>query len=78
MATSSDVIYQSGQKVTAHGWYEAVGVSRGNRADRNSKAPRCKVFELQQGDVFPNLDGRAICWHLMSTDAPQLELQVSH
>ena|SRR5689334_10956197 len=45
-------IYQSGQEVLLDGWYEAVGV----------KAPI--VSQFTSGQLFPNYDGRAICWHL--------------
>jgi len=44
-------IYQSGQEVLLDGWYEAVGV----------KAPT--VSQFTSGQLFPNYDGRAICWH---------------
>ena len=56
MDAQSSVIYQSGQVVLRDGWYEAVGV----------KSPTVSQFTSRQ--LFPNYDGRAICWHhLQST-----------
>jgi hypothetical protein len=54
-------IFQSGQKVPVEGWYEVVGgVSNG--ASRES---RRSLVQLTTNQLFPNYDGRAICWHLL-------------
>jgi len=46
-------IYQSGQKVVVDGWYEVVA----------GKTPT--VLRLTAGELFPDYDGRAVCWHLV-------------
>jgi len=53
MAMNTQLIYQSGQKVEIDGWYEVVAV----------KAPT--VFQLTVDELFPDYDGRAVCWHLV-------------
>jgi hypothetical protein len=49
-------IYQSGQKVLVDGLYEAVA----------TQVPT--VSQLTMNQMFPNHDGRAVCWHLWSTE----------
>ena len=55
-------IYQSGQKVEIAGYYEMVG-----DVSRTGTAPTRRVLQtLQVEDSFPNYDGRAVCWYLVS------------
>jgi len=49
------MIYQSGQRVTVNGWYEVAG------------APNAQ-YALHPGDLFPNHDGRAVCWRLFQVE----------
>jgi hypothetical protein len=56
----SNTVYQSGQTAPVTGWYEAVGVRQNAR-------------QFEKGATFPNFDGRAICWHLVSTDQPYMD-----
>jgi hypothetical protein len=46
-------IYQSGQPVLVGGLYEVVGASK-------------VTYKLLKEDTFPDYDGRAVCWHLVS------------
>ena len=51
-------VYQSGEKVQVEGWYEAVGgTSRLTEGKRNQA-----IIQLTANQLFPNYDGRAICW----------------
>jgi hypothetical protein len=52
---NSEVIYQSGQRVTVNGWYEVAGAPNAQHA-------------LHPGELFPNHDGRAVCWRLLHAE----------
>ena len=58
----SNSVYQSGQEVEIAGYYEIVGDN--SRADTNIK--RRSLRELRTEELFPNYDGRAVCWYLVS------------
>ena len=51
MNTRIESIYQSGERVTIQGFYEVAGAPQIQRS-------------LNTEDVFPNYDGRAVCWRL--------------
>ena len=58
---SEDVcIFQSGQKVVSDGWYEVVGIK--------AAKPSAARQKLQIGSIFPNYDGRAVCWLLVEME----------
>jgi hypothetical protein len=48
-------VYHSGQVVPISDWYELVG-STGHLYPK-----RIRIF-FQHGDVFPDHEGRAVCW----------------
>jgi len=54
-------IYQSGQKVLLDGLYEAIA----------ARVPT--VSQLTSGEVFPNYDGRAVCWHQLQSQSYKSE-----
>ena len=51
MTTRIESIYQSGERVTIQGFYEVAGAPQIQRS-------------LNADDLFPNYDGRAVCWRL--------------
>ncbi len=53
------VIFQSGQAVCTSGLYEVVGAGY---VYSREEAATC---EFRSGDVFPDFQGRAVCWHLI-------------
>src|SRR5258707_14414061 len=55
MDAQSPVIYQSGQVVLRDGWYEAVG------------GKSSTVSQFTSGQLFPNYDDLAICWHYLQS-----------
>jgi hypothetical protein len=61
MQEISTSIFQSGQKVPVEGWYEVVGETA--KTARGEK--RRSIVQLTTNQLFPNYDGRAICWHLL-------------
>ena len=58
----SNSVYQSGQEVEIAGYYEMVGDN--SRPDTNLN--RRSLHELHTEERFPNYDGRAVCWYLIS------------
>ncbi len=55
-------VYQSGQKVEIAGYYEMVG----NNSRGNTLGSLRSLQALHVEDLFPNYDGRAVCWYLVS------------
>ncbi len=51
MTTRVESIYQSGERVTVQGFYEVAGAPEIQRS-------------FNADDLFPNYDGRAVCWRL--------------
>jgi hypothetical protein len=62
MNEMSNSVYQSGQKVEIAGYYEMVG----NNSRVSTLGTLRSVQALQVEDLFPNYDGRAVCWYLVS------------
>jgi hypothetical protein len=53
------MIFQSGQVATICGLYEVVGRGYVYHHDEHT------ACEFRPGDVFPDFQGRAVCWHLV-------------
>ncbi|MEP7284607.1 MAG: hypothetical protein ABI947_02415 [Chloroflexota bacterium] len=64
MAKELKHIYQSGQEVLMAGTYEVVGV---DDEETNAK-PEATTCDLHAGVLFPDYDGRAVTWRLISKD----------
>ncbi|MEP7289183.1 MAG: hypothetical protein ABI947_25810 [Chloroflexota bacterium] len=64
MTENCVTIYQSGQRVPVSGWYEAVGVN----TLAMSGSPHHLIRTLRAGELFPDYEGRAICWCLLNKD----------
>jgi hypothetical protein len=52
-------IYQSGQVVVVSGLYEVVGAGYVYYNDEKATS------EFHGGAIFPDFQGRAVCWHLV-------------
>jgi len=52
-------IFQSGQPVDTPGLYEVVGAGYVYSHDENASC------EFRSGQIFPDYQGRAVCWHLI-------------
>lgn len=52
-------IYQSGQMVVVPGLYEVVGAGYVYHNDEKAAS------EFRPGAIFPDFQGRAVCWHLV-------------
>lgn len=62
MSELANIIYQSGQKVEIAGYYEMVGDISRTGTSINRRV--LQILEVE--DRFPNHDGRAVCWYLIS------------
>lgn len=70
MSEMNATVYQSGEKVQAEGWYEVVGgTSRLTEGKRNRA-----IIQLTANQVFPNYDGRAICWRQLGNSPISLQM----
>jgi hypothetical protein len=58
---------QSGQAVKVPGVYELVGVRNAARAHDNEATHAT----FNTGDLFPNYEGRAVCWYLVAALADE-------
>ena len=65
------IVYQSNETVPVNGQYEVV---ENKTVERKVKQPgplmpnEPKVMRLQKGDMFPNVEGRAVVFRLLHID----------
>jgi hypothetical protein len=62
MSQLNVTLYQSGQEVPVTAWYEIVGLYYPGKTSARAKQM------LGVGELFPDYDGRAVCWHLLNTN----------
>jgi hypothetical protein len=60
MTTKIRDLWQSGEIIEIAGRYEVVGTY----IIATQSGGDSVTHELHQGGLFPNHDGRAVCWHL--------------
>jgi len=58
MCKRSYSLYQSGEQVTVPGLYVLV--------DKPTHEKQPKVFEFRSGQLFPDDQGRAVCWVIVT------------
>lgn len=67
MKRQATTVHQSGQHVVIAGLYEVIGVLHDPKAKEEDRHERSRRF-LSVGEFFPNYQGRAVGWHLLTSD----------
>lgn len=66
MSNETQTIYQSNEPVKQDGFYAVIGSTSTGSLSLEKPAP--VIVHLSAGSVFPNSEGRAVCWRLVEAD----------